>query len=85
MAIWKVEMVRDVTRVGRVTVEAGSEQAARLATYEFLENGKGDDDHWITHDGDCDMSSSPADQRERPEIRATDADGNYERVDEDER
>jgi hypothetical protein len=79
-------MERDVTRVGHVTVEAESAEAAKLAAYEFLENGDGDDyDHWVSDDGDYSMSSSPADKQEQPEIRATDSEGNYEMVDEDER
>jgi hypothetical protein len=86
MAIWEVRMERDVTRVGHVTVEAESAEAAELAAYEFLENGEGDDyDHWVSDYGDYSMSSSPADKWDEPEIRATDAEGNYEMVDKDER
>ena len=86
MAIWKVRMERDLTGVGHVTVEAESAEAAELAAYEFLENGEGDDDvHWGIHYGECEMSSDPADDGKRPDIRATDTEGNYEIVDEDER
>ena len=84
MAIWEVRMEREVTRVGYVTVEAESAEAAELAAYQFLENGDGDDyDHWVGDYGDYSMSSSPADKREHPEIRATDSEGNYEIVNEE--
>jgi hypothetical protein len=86
MAIWNVRMERDLTMVGHVTVEAESAQAAELAAFEFLENGEGNDDvHWISKYGECDLSSDPADKWEQPEIRATDTEGNYEMVNEDER
>jgi hypothetical protein len=85
MAIWEVRMERDMTRTGRVTVEAESAEAAERAAYEFLENGGGDDyDHSVSDYGDYAMSSSPADEQEQPEIRATDTEGGYEKVNEDE-
>ncbi len=83
MTIWEVRLERSMTAVGQVTVEAESAEAAELAAYEFLENGLGNDDHWVFHYGDYDMWSSPADMEERPEIRATDEDGDYETVEGD--